>query len=271
VTAGTDRLHEQLSAIGEALEAFDDPVTDELAGLRLMRSTSRERQAHLQSTITESETCSLELAIQGAPADGALAVPFALEVLGALQDAVTAVAGRLLDDDAAAPAAQHVTAAVTLHLAELSTKECVTVTLQRSPGPLTAQLVEPASGAPLVERALDRVLAALEAVGDRASGSDSDDVAPPAEPVELRLALAPTILEPRELTLTRADAQRLAAALTSRRRRPPAIARAAPSPYLCVRSSRDDGEPRREQPGVRQHRGLDRTAMGTATRLQGQP
>jgi hypothetical protein len=231
VTAGTDRLHEQLSAIGEALEAFDDPVTDELAGLRLMRSTLRERQAHLQSTITESETCSLELAIQGAPADGALAVPFALEVLGALQDAVTAVAGRLLDDDAAAPAAQHVTAAVTLHLAELSTKECVTVTLQRSPGPLTAQLVEPASGAPLVERALDRVLAALEAVGDRASGSDSDDVAPPAEaipalqrlaavvaaePVELRLALAPAILEPRELTLTRADAQRLAAALTSR-------------------------------------------------------
>ncbi len=230
MTAGTDRLHEQLSAIGDALEAFDDPVTDELAGLRLMRSTLRERQAHLQSTLTESETCSLELAIQGAPANGALAVPFALEVLGALQDAVTAVAGGLLDDDAAAPAAQHVTAAVTLHLAELSTKECVTVTLQRSPGPLTAQLVEPASGAPLVERALDGVLAALEAVGDRASGSDND-VAPPAEvipalqrlaavvaaePVELRLALAPAILEPRELTLTRADAQRLAAALPSR-------------------------------------------------------
>jgi len=226
VTAGTERLHEQLAAIAEALEAFQDPVTDELAGLRLMRSTLRERQAHLEATITEQETCSLQLAIQGAPADGALALPFALEVLGALQDAVTAVAGTLLDDDAAAPPAQQVTAAVTLHLAELSTTDGVTVTLQRPPGPLTAQLVEPAAGAPLVERALDTLLAVLEAVGD-----EGDSVEPPAgtvpalqrlaaavaaEPVELRLALAPAILEPRELTLTRADAQRLAAALSSR-------------------------------------------------------
>ena len=118
------------------------------------------------------------------------------------------------------------TAAVTLHLAELSTTDGVTVTLQRSPCPLTAQLIEPASGAPLVERALDTLLAVLDAEGD-----EGDGVQPPAgtvpalqrlaaavaaEPVELRLASAPAILEPRELTLTRSDAQRLAAALTSR-------------------------------------------------------
>lgn len=223
MSGGTERLHEQLSAIGEALEAFDDPVTDELAGLRLMRSTLRERQAHLQSTITKQETCSLELVIQGAPADGALALPFALEVLGALQDAVTAVAGGLLDDDAAAAPAQQVTAAVTLHLAELSTADGVTVTLQRSPGPLTAQLIEPASGAPLVERALDTLLAVLDAEGDGVEPPAGTvpalrrlAAAVAAEPVELRLASAPAILEPRELTLTRSDAQRLAAALTSR-------------------------------------------------------
>ncbi len=101
MTAGTDRLHEQLAAIGQALEAFDD------------------------------------------------------------QDAVTGAAGALLDDDAASPPAQQVAAGVTLHLAALTTEDGVRVTLQRPPGPLTAQLVDPASGAPLVERALDILLAAL--------------------------------------------------------------------------------------------------------------
>ncbi len=62
-------------------------------------------------------------------------------------------------------------------------------------------------------------------------GDEGDGVEPPAgtvpalqrlaaavaaEPVELRLGSAPAILVPRELTLTRSDAQRLAAALTSR-------------------------------------------------------
>ncbi len=226
MSAGTERLHEQLSAIGEALEAFDDPVTDELAGLRLMRSTLRDRQAHLQSTITKQETCSLELVIQGAPADGALALPFALEVLDALQDAVNRRrrrAPRRRCRRCACPAGHR-----SGHPAsgELSTTDGVTVTLQRSPCPLTAQLIEPASGAPLVERALDTLLAVLDAEGD-----EGDGVQPPAgtvpalqrlaaavaaEPVELRLASAPAILEPRELTLTRSDAQRLAAALTSR-------------------------------------------------------
>jgi hypothetical protein len=170
VSAGTERLHEQLAAIGQALEAFDD------------------------------------------------------------QDAVTGAAGALLDDDAASPPAQQVAAGVTLHLAALTTEDGVRVTLQRPPGPLTAQLVDPASGAPLVERALDILLAALERVGDD-SGDDSGDDGPPAgavaalqrlaavvaaKPVEVRLELSPAILKPRELTLTRADAQRLAAALTSR-------------------------------------------------------
>ncbi|MDQ3432104.1 MAG: hypothetical protein M3467_07785, partial [Actinomycetota bacterium] len=76
-----------------------------------------------------------------------------------------------------------------------------------------AQLVEPASGAPLVERTLDTLLAALDTVGDD-EGLPAGAVASlqrlaavvAAEPVELRLALAPAILKPRELTLTRADA-----------------------------------------------------------------
>ncbi len=211
--SGTDALHEQLAELGRALQAFEEPLVAEHAGLRLMRDTLQEREAQIREQIRKAETCALRVTVDGSVArTGRLRLRFALELLAALQAAVDAAARAL--DVAAEPGQE--TDAVALHLAEFDGGDPVTLLLERSPGAVDAQLVT-ADGDLVVERALAAVLDALDA--------DADPAAPPepvgealgrlarllaAEPVRVTFALSPMTVEPRTVTLTRPAAQHLA-------------------------------------------------------------
>lgn len=199
-------LRDRHARFAEALQAFDTPTVDEVAGLRLMREALRERTEHLAQTVEAEETLQLEVELAG-EAVGGLEATVATVVLAALQDAVTAAARAIAPEQPAG--------AVVLVLAAVEPLEPPLeggrLVLRRRPGPLEALAPDPGSPAPLVERAIDEVLAALSAeeVPDRlAVAVDALLRALAAAPASAVLRTAPAVLEPREVVVTPAEAVR---------------------------------------------------------------
>lgn len=152
---GMDQLHEQLSALADALEGFDDPAVDDHAGLQLMRSTLRERHDHVRDTIASAERSRLTLRLRGSPvADGTVPAPLLLDVLSALTASVSSL-GSAID-------AEHGADAALLHLDEVGGEEDITVVLRRPPGPPAAQRTDPDEEALVVDLAIERLCALLE-------------------------------------------------------------------------------------------------------------
>jgi len=212
--SGVDQLKEQLEDMGEALRAFDDPLVNQVPGLRLMHQSLRERESHIREQIDKVETCSLNLTLagaavqdQGVDADGVAAL---LTALGA---GVRAAALDHVSTWSIVPAAAIVTEAVALHLAELTLKDGnADLLVTRRPGPLDAQLTDPGSGSPVVEHALSTVVHGL-------GGTEvPDDVAAAIRPIAawvaegqrtLTVTLTPAALKPADVTVDRATAQQL--------------------------------------------------------------
>ena len=165
--SGVEQLREQLTAMGEALRAFDDPIVNQVPGLRLMHQTLKERQGHIEEQIQKNETCSLTLTLHDAAREGrGLPVGAALSVLDPLAAAVTAAALAHVSDWPNVPDEAVVAEAAELHLAELELDDNdATLLLTRRPGELRAQLSDPDSSAPVIEHALADVTRALNGEG----------------------------------------------------------------------------------------------------------
>lgn len=218
--SGTDQLREQLEAMRKSLRAFDHPAVEEIAGLRLMHDTLREREAHIAQSITKNETCSIELVVKGGGAAGpAGAVPALARLLLAMSAGLAATGAERAESlQAAAP--PDLAAALTPHVAEVAVDGGdVTVLLTRPPGELAAQPVDPKTGAPLFEHAAVDFLEAVRA-GSSPAGSDVSDVVLPAlcqladvvagSGTVLDITVEPFALEQAEVSVNQAGAQRLA-------------------------------------------------------------
>ena len=218
---GTEQLRKQLETMRESLRAFEDPIVEEIAGLRLMHETLREREQHIAQQIRKNETATLTVTIKGAAAEGeGVPATIVLLVLGALRNAVEVVAQGLTGGWAAVPAVEDVAAAVEPHL-----KECeidgsdVSLTLIRPPGELSAQLADPDSAAPLAELAYAEVLRVIQRAAAGKADTEAATLAalrPLGDvllslPVVLELSLEPHIVKPVDVTLDRVGAQRLLA------------------------------------------------------------
>lgn len=216
--SGNDQLREQLEAMHKALRAFDHPAVEEVAGLRLMHETLREREGHIAQQIRKNETCSIDLVLKGGGAGGpAGAIPEVTGVLDAVSDGIAAAGGMRAD---AGAGKQDLRAALVPHVAQVSVEDGnVTMSLTRPPGALAAQPVDPDSGAPLFEHAAVDFVAALRA----ASTTGGDAVAEAVLPALCRLAdvitgsgtvleisVEPFALEEAQLTVNQAAAQRVA-------------------------------------------------------------
>jgi hypothetical protein len=206
---GLDALRAELEALHETLKAFGDPVVSEHAGLRLMRQTLTDREAHIAEQIEKGERCTLTLALTGID-EGGVDVTLLVPLLETLQAGAIAV-GRRLAEQWPAITQAHADHAVALRVTAMD--QGPSVTLQRPPGPLSAQLADPTTGVPLVEQALDRLLAVLSE--DKASGPDTAEplrqltAVIAANPLQLELSLSGARIEPRSVTVDRADAVRL--------------------------------------------------------------
>ena len=222
--AGARQLRATLEEFSSALQAFNDPTVDEVAGLRLMRAVLGEREQHLREQIVASETASLELTVEhGQDATSTLDLPLVIGLLDAVQETVTAC-GLGLAADAGQVEQAEAAAALVLHLAAC---DGASLRLQRAPGTLDTQLSEPDSRRPLVDRALDAVVGVLAVADDAQRLAERTADLPPAataalgrlgrllagRPVRLRLALRPGALRPRDALVTRTGAQALAVAL----------------------------------------------------------
>ena len=218
---GHEQLCEQLEELRKSLRAFEHPIVEEVPGLRLMQDTLKERASHIADTIRKIETCSIEITLEGAVADGE-AVPATL--LAYVLDAVAAAVEAAGLDRASRwdprPADTDVVAALACHVEQISIDgNDAVVMLSRPPGPIAAQLADPESGAPLFEHA------ALDAFAI----SDNDDEAVPHHLVPalhgladavtgarfaLRWSITPFALDEAEGFLDQTHAQRLAARAT---------------------------------------------------------
>ena len=223
---GNDQLRAQLKTMRESLRAFEDPVVEDVPGLRLMHETLRERERHIAEQILSNETVSLDLTIRGG-AVGGEAVPASVVVilLAALRDAARVAGRAIVADWDVIPGDDEVAAAVEPHLADSEADDGdVIIHLTRPPGPLRAQLADPASGAPLAELAFAAVLQTLQRhTADTVLDVDGVAVAlrPLAEllvslPVTLELSTDPYVVEPSRVRVDRVGAQRLLAADSAR-------------------------------------------------------
>lgn len=218
--SGTDQLREQLETMRSSLQAFEHPAVEEMAGLRLMHETLREREAHIAQTIEKNETCSLEITIKrGGAAGPATALPDVTGVLTAVGAGIEA-AGRAHAAGWADAANIDLDVALTTHVATIEASDgTTTALLTRSPGPLAAQPVDPSSGAPLYEHAAKAFLTSIR------DTSAEKAQAPPAElagilgdlaailtrsGILLKVALEPFALDEDEVSLDQGAAQRLA-------------------------------------------------------------
>lgn len=217
---GTEKLREQLEAMRTSLRAFDHPAVEEIAGLRLMHGTLRERESHIAQSIVKNETCSIELVLKGGGAAGpAGAVPALAGVLLAVS-AGLAAAGAERAEALQAAAPPDLVAALTPHVSQLSVEDGdVTVLLTRPPGELAAQPIDPNTGAPLFEHAAVEFLEALRAASAPGGETVSEAVLPAlcqlADVVAgggmlLDISVEPFALDEAEMSVNQAGAQRLA-------------------------------------------------------------
>lgn len=218
---GYEQLCEQLDALRDSLRAFEHPIVEEVAGLRLMRDTLEERASHVADTIRKIETCSIEITLEGAVAeDKAVPATVLAYVLEAVAAAVEAAGLERASHWEPRPANTDVVAAVACHVEQMSIdgNEAV-VLVSRPPGAVATQLADPESGAPLFEHAaLDafsfashdgeavphHLVPALHGLADAVSGSA----------FALRWSITPFVLDPADGFLDQTHAQRLAARAT---------------------------------------------------------
>lgn len=217
---GTEQLRAQLEQMRKSLRAFDHPAVEEIAGLRLMHETLREREAHIAQAIQKNETCSIELVLKGGGAAGpAGAVPGVTGILDAFSDGIVAAAGERAGAVKSA-ARQDLRTPFVPHIAEVSADgDNVTMLLTRPPGELAAQPVDQETSAPLFEHGAVDFVEALRA----ASGTDGAPVSEAILPALCRLADAitgsgtvlevtvePFALDEVEISVNQAAAQRVA-------------------------------------------------------------
>ena len=212
--SGVEQLKVQLEDMAEALRAFDDPLVNQVPGLRLMHQSLRERASHIREQIDKIETCSLSLTLVGAAVqDQAVDADSVAALLTALGAGVRAAALDHVSQWSVVPDADIVSQAVALHLAELTLEDGdASLLTTRRPGPLDAQLTDPGSGAPIVEHALSVVIHGL------GGSATPDEVAAAIRPVAawvaggervLKCELEPTVLKAAAVTVDRAAAQQL--------------------------------------------------------------
>lgn len=219
---GNEQLHQQLTALDKSLRAFEDPAVEEFAGLRLMHETLKERRQHIVGTITENETCTIELTLSGA-AHGRTSAPATLVayVLDAVAAAVEVAGLAHAADWTSPPAGTDLTIALSCHVKALSVDgDDVRITMTRPPGPVATQVADPDSGAPLFEHA---ALAAFTLLEDPGHPHVPDHLAPSLHglgeaisggELVLEWQVAPFVLDAAAGTLDQAAAQRLAADTT---------------------------------------------------------
>lgn len=189
--------------MGHALQAFDDPLVDEHAGLRLMKDVLAARRDHIATELAAAEQCQLALTVEGA-AGKSVTVDVAVSLLAAVQEAVRTFAGARaealpgVDTDQAA-------AAVALRMAGA---EGTTVTLTGPDLPLPTRVADPDSGITLLEVALGDLLDELDAGGHPALAGLAELLA--AQPVALTMVFFPVVGDKRRVRLERRDAARLA-------------------------------------------------------------
>lgn len=200
---GRETLHEQLEAMGHALRAFDDPLVDEHAGLRLMKDVLADRRDHIATELAAAEQCRLALTVEGS-AGKAVTVDVAASLLTAVQEAVRTFAGARAE---ALPGvdAEQAAAAVALRMAG---SEGTTVTLTGPDLPLPTRVADPDSGITLLEVALGDLLDELDAGGHPALGGLAELLA--GQPVALTMTFFPVVGDRRRARLERRDAARLA-------------------------------------------------------------
>ncbi|MPZ71735.1 MAG: hypothetical protein GEU74_00660 [Nitriliruptorales bacterium] len=218
---GNQQLRAQLDTMRESLRAFEDPIVEEIPGLRLMHETLRERERHIAEQIRRNETVSLEVIVHGAAADRQ-AVPASLAalVLTTLRDAVMAAALHLASQWEVTPADDVIAAAVEPHVETCAVDGGdATLRLTRPPGELSVQLGDTATRATLAELAFLTVLQTLQrgatgdAIGEQVT-SVTEALRPLAEalvslPLSLDLAMDPHVVEPLTVKWDRNGAQRL--------------------------------------------------------------
>ncbi len=214
---GNEQLREQLTELRNALRAFENPIVEEVPGLRLMHEALQEREQHIASTIAKNETCSMELTLEGAARAGAVPATLVAYLLDAVAAAVEAAGLQRASTWQSPPADTDVVAAVACHVTQIAMDgDDASITITRPPGAVAAQLADPGSGAPLFEHA------AVEAF--RFSGDDEDTVPPHLVPAlhglaeavaggefALRWSISPFVLDPAEGFIDQTHAQRLAA------------------------------------------------------------
>ena len=222
--SGTDQLREQLAAMQSSLQAFDAPVVDEHAGLRLMAETLREREAHIKEQIARNETCTITLTVRNVAQDAAVPAALVASVITAVDAAVAAAAHAEVETWDEPPAAASVTAAVTLHLRDPEIGSDVALTLTRPPGPLAAQLAQPGSERPLADVVMSHVTDTLADVAAGAAPDVTEDLAQPLRALADLVITAGTVLQwrleayesdARSLTIDQPAAQRMVHALPS--------------------------------------------------------
>lgn len=210
---GTASLARQLEALTGALRAFDDPLGDQLPGVRLMREAVVERIEHVRETLATTTTTALRVAVAGAPVrDGRVDATVVAALVTALQDGVDAAAADL--EPLADVPVEARRAAVRLHLAAVEAEDdTVTLQLQEPPGDPDERLVVDADGTGAVEAALGRVLGALQeptgAAGALAAAVRRIAEVVRDQPLRLVATLLPAVGEGAEVSLGRPAAQRL--------------------------------------------------------------
>jgi hypothetical protein len=218
---GTQQLRKQLEIMRKSLRAFEDPIVEEIAGLRLMQETLKEREQHIAQTIRSNETTTLKITLDGAGVDDEAAPARFVSVL---LDAIAAACNAAALDRAAQwdtpPSDPDVHAAVELFVVSFEVDDATAeLSVTRRPGDVGAQLADPDSGAPLAELAMLAVLTTVQqcAVGDGppdGAQAVAMALAPLAEllaasPVTATFELDPFVVEPLTVEVDRAGAQRL--------------------------------------------------------------
>lgn len=216
---GNDQLKEQLETLRRSLRAFDDPIVEETPGLRLMQSALKEREEHIARTISDNETCAIEITLVGAPHSGT-AVPATLVayLLDAVAAAVEAAGLERASRWPARPADTDLVAALACHVEDVSVSgDEAVLRLTRPPGPVRAQVADPDSGAPLFEHAAvdafdaidadvvpQHLVPSLHGLAEAISGGE----------MTVRWTIEPFVLDPAEGQIDQAEAQRLVARAT---------------------------------------------------------
>lgn len=163
MSAREDRQREEVEELDRALQAFDDPETAVRPGMQLMRDALRGKREKMAGKLEEQAQVRLDVVVDGVPAAGGLLDPGLLAaVLAAVPAAATDAAAALLDGadpDGAdpTPAPSAVAAATVLGVAGAS-EDGLGVRLVGPPANVRSAVRDPASGRPLLDAALARLL-----------------------------------------------------------------------------------------------------------------